>query len=125
MRTNTESHNWTVCRERNLGILNSKWAVSSNPPHSGIRKVYRRGERKTVRASEDGGHQGNSVFLIQQDCAHMNSETITDPSQTDSTERGSGHGPPFLMQNVSPTDYCLLRKTNFFQWSLTGYTNHT
>jgi hypothetical protein len=50
-------------RVRVRGKLSTKWDVTIISIPSGLREPCRRGDRKIVRAREDGGQQGNRTFL--------------------------------------------------------------
>jgi hypothetical protein len=51
MGTDTETHNWTVYRVRDLRTLSPKWTVNIKSLSSGPRELWRTGGRKIVRVS--------------------------------------------------------------------------
>lgn len=61
--TNTEMHNWTLCKERATGTINPKCDLSIDPYPSRLRDLC----GKTVRAREGNRNPGSSIFQTQQD----------------------------------------------------------
>lgn len=60
-----------VQRVRDLGPLSSTWDIFIKSFPSGLRELYRRGGRKTVRDRGGGHQQGKSTLLTQQNwCTH-------------------------------------------------------
>jgi hypothetical protein len=66
MRTDTETHNWIMCREwktLKCSVLNGVSLSNPSPQGSGN---WGTGGRKIVRAREDGRHQGIKAFQTPQ-----------------------------------------------------------
>jgi hypothetical protein len=63
MGINTETHSWTMYREREtLGHSVLKGMSPSNPFISGLKESCRRGGREIVRDLGGGRHQGNKAL---------------------------------------------------------------
>ena len=59
--TNTETHNWIMCRMRNFGALVPEWEVFIKPLPSRMRHPHIKGGRMLGRARGGRAPQGNRM----------------------------------------------------------------
>lgn len=67
MQTDADIHNWTMFSEWVLWSTQSSMGCLHQILHSELRKLYRRGDRKTVKARKDGWLPWKDTFQTQED----------------------------------------------------------
>lgn len=127
MITNTETHNWRTA-ESGRCCNHLKWNAVIKTLPSGPGKLWRRGDRKIVRARGGGRHQANSVVQAQQDrCTH---ELVVTVVACPGPAHGQVRWKVNLISTLGSRSYLQLtpscmRKICSLQGSLTGLINHT
>lgn len=98
-----------IQRVRNLRTHSTKWSRYIKSLPSGLRELSRRCSRENLRASGDGGHQGNRPSEHRSTDTRMSSQGLwqhalslyesTRDKGTSSERRSGGHKLPSLTQN--------------------------